>query len=176
VVTLPTAARPPRSCARELGRPIDDKDSDVRTYSPKAAELTRSWHVLDADGLVLGRLCTEVARLLRGKHKVTFAPHMDTGDAVIVINAAKIRLTSNKAADKRAYRHSGYPGGLRSTTYAELLESRPDEMITRAVRGMVPHTRLGRVQMKHLFVYAGSEHPHVAQQPTAYDTSALRRS
>jgi large subunit ribosomal protein L13 len=176
VVTLSVAAQLPRSLARELGGPDDDKDSHVRTYSPKAAELSRSWHVLDADGLVLGRLCTEVARLLRGKHKVTFAPHLDTGDAVIIINAEKIRLTANKADDKRAYRHSGYPGGLRSTSYADLLETRPTELVTRAVRGMIPHTRLGRVQMKHLFVYAGPEHPHAAQQPTAYDTSALRRS
>lgn len=177
MVPLPVTVSPPRSRAREqLGGPDDDKDSDVRTYSPKAAELTRSWHVLDADGLVLGRLCTEVARLLRGKHKVTFAPHVDTGDAVIIINADKIQLTANKAADKRVYHHSGYPGGLRSTSYAELLESRPADLVTRAVRGMVPHTRLGRAQMKHLFVYAGPEHPHAAQQPTAYDTSALRRS
>jgi large subunit ribosomal protein L13 len=176
VVPLPAAVSPLRSRARKLGGSNDDKDSNVRTYSPKAAELTRAWHVLDADGLVLGRLCTEVARLLRGKHKVTFAPHMDTGDAVIIINAEKILMTANKAADKRYYRHSGYPGGLRSKSYAQLLDERPADLVTRAVRGMVPHTRLGRAQMKHLFVYAGAEHPHAAQQPVAYDTSALRRS
>jgi large subunit ribosomal protein L13 len=153
----------------------DDEDRDVRTYSPKASELTRSWHVLDADGVVLGRLATEVARLLRGKHRPYFAPHLDTGDAVIIVNAAKVRMTANKAADKLAYRHSGYPGGLRSTTYESLLETRPEQVIERAVRGMVPHTRLGRAQMKKLFVYAGAEHPHEAQTPTPYDTSAMRR-
>jgi large subunit ribosomal protein L13 len=151
------------------------EDHDVRTYSPKASELQRSWHVIDADGLVLGRLATEVARLLRGKHRPYFAPHLDTGDAVIVVNAEKITMTANKAADKLAYRHSGYPGGLRSTTYASLLETNPTEVIERAVRGMVPHTRLGRAQMKKLFVYAGPEHPHEAQTPTTYDTSTLRR-
>ena len=104
----------------------------MRTYSPKASELTRTWHVLDADGVVLGRLATEVARLLRGKHRPYFAPHLDTGDAVIVVNAAKVRMTANKAADKLAYRHSGYPGGLRSTTYATLLETRPELVIERA--------------------------------------------
>ena len=148
----------------------------MRTYSPKQGELERSWHVLDADGLVLGRLASEVARLLRGKHRPQFAPHLDTGDAVIVVNAAKVRLTSNKAQDKMAYRHSGYPGGLRKTSYATLLETRPEEVVTRAVRGMVPHTRLGRAQLKKLFVYAGPEHPHEAQQPRPYDTAALRRS
>lgn len=148
----------------------------MRTYSPKAAELTRHWHVLDADGVVLGRLATEVARLLRGKHRVDFAPHLDTGDAVIVVNADKIRLTANKGQDKLAYRHSGYPGGLRSTSYAELLATRPEDLVERAVRGMVPHTRLGRAQLRKLFVYAGPDHPHEAQQPQPYDTSALRRS
>lgn len=147
----------------------------MRTYSPKAGELTRSWHVIDADGLVLGRLASEVARLLRGKHRPQFAPHLDTGDAVIVINAAKVTMTSSKAQSKLAYRHSGYPGGLRSTSYESLLATRPEEVVERAVRGMVPHTRLGRAQMKKLFVYAGPEHPHAAQQPATYDTSALRR-
>jgi large subunit ribosomal protein L13 len=147
----------------------------VRTYSPKASELTRSWHVIDADGVVLGRMATEIARLLRGKHRPCFAPHLDTGDAVIVVNAAKVRMTANKAAGKLAYRHSGYPGGLRSTTFETLLETRPEKVIERAVRGMVPHTRLGRAQMKKLFVYAGAEHPHEAQSPTPYDTAAMRR-
>jgi large subunit ribosomal protein L13 len=147
----------------------------VRTYSPKASELTRAWHVLDADGVVLGRLASEVARLLRGKHRTDFTPHLDTGDAVIVVNAAKVRLTANKAQAKQAYRHSGYPGGLRATSYEDLLATRPEEVVERAVRGMVPHTRLGRAQLKKLFVYAGPEHPHAAQQPAPYDTSALRR-
>lgn len=175
--SLPGAVLPP-GCRLPTGDggPRDDKDCDVRTYSPKPAELTRTWHVIDADGLVLGRLATEVARLLRGKHRVYFAPHVDTGDPVIVINAAKIHLTANKAASKNAYHHSGYPGGMRATTYASLLETRPEEVVERAVRGMVPHNRLGRAQMKKLFVYAGSEHPHEAQQPAAYDTSAIRRA
>jgi len=147
----------------------------VRTYSPKASELTRAWHVLDADGVVLGRLASEVARLLRGKHRTDFTPHLDTGDAVIVVNAAKVRLTANKAQAKQAYRHSGYPGGLRATSYEDLLATRPEEVVERAVRGMVPHTRLGRAQLKKLFVYAGPEHPHAAQQPAPCDTSALRR-
>ncbi len=148
----------------------------MRTYSPKASELTRSWHVIDADGVVLGRLASEVARLLRGKHRVDFAPHLDTGDAVIVVNAAKVAMTANKAASKLAYRHSGYPGGLRSTSYATLMETSPEAVVERAVRGMVPHTRLGRAQMKKLFVYAGPEHPHEAQQPTPYDAPSLRRA
>lgn len=148
----------------------------MRTYSPKASELTRAWHVIDAEGLVLGRLASEVARLLRGKHRAYFAPHLDTGDAVIVVNAAKIVMTSDKAGKKHAYRHSGYPGGIRSTTYDKLLESHPEQVIERAVRGMVPHTRLGRAQMKKLFVYAGPEHPHAAQMPAEYDTSAIRRA
>ncbi len=119
----------------------------MRTYSPKPAEITRSWYVIDAEGMVLGRLATEAARLLRGKHRPYFAPHVDTGDHVIVINADKIVMTSNKADQKFAYRHSGYPGGLRSTSYAELLAEDPVELVTRAVRGMVPKNRLGRQQM-----------------------------
>jgi large subunit ribosomal protein L13 len=148
----------------------------VRTYSPKAGEITRSWHVLDAEGVVLGRLATEVARLLRGKHRPDFTPHIDTGDAVVVVNAAKVRMTAGKATAKLAYRHSGYPGGLKATSYEHLLETRPEEVVVRAVRGMLPHTRLGRAQLRKLFVYAGPEHPHAAQQPVPYDTSTLRRS
>jgi large subunit ribosomal protein L13 len=147
----------------------------VRTYSPKAGEIVRVWHVIDAEDLVLGRVATEVARLLRGKHRPQFAPHLDTGDAVIVVNAAKVQMTANKAGAKFAYRHSGYPGGLRSTSYESLLATRPTEVVERAVRGMVPHTRLGRAQMKKLFVYAGAEHPHEAQQPVPYDTTSMRR-
>jgi large subunit ribosomal protein L13 len=158
-----------------MAGPCEDKDDHVRTYSPKAGEVVRSWHVIDADGLVLGRLATEVARLLRGKHRVQFAPHLDVGDAVIVVNAAKVQMTSNKADAKFAYRHSGYPGGLRATSYASLLETRPEVVVERAVRGMVPHTRLGRAQMKKLFVYAGPEHPHEAQMPAPYDAASMRR-
>jgi large subunit ribosomal protein L13 len=139
----------------------------VRTFSPKPDDITRQWHVVDAEGVVLGRLATTVASLLRGKHKPTFAPHVDTGDHVIVVNAAKVVLTVGKADTKLAYRHSGYPGGLRSRSYAELLASRPEEVVRRAVRGMLPSTRLGRAQLSKLKVYAGPDHPHAAQQPTA---------
>ena len=138
----------------------------MRTFSPKPEDITRQWHVIDADGVVLGRLATTVASLLRGKHKPIFAPHVDTGDHVIVVNCAKVVLTAGKADSKLAYRHSGYPGGLRSRSYAELLERRPDEVVRRAVRGMLPSTRLGRAQLSKLKVYAGPDHPHAAQQPT----------
>jgi large subunit ribosomal protein L13 len=148
----------------------------VPTHSTKPSEITRSWYVIDADGMVLGRLATEVARLLRGKHRPYFAPHLDTGDHVVVINAAKIVMTSNKAEAKFAHRHSGYPGGLRSTSYATLLEEDPAELVTRAVRGMVPKNRLGRQQMTKLKVYAGAEHPHAAQAPEAYDIPGARRA
>ena len=138
----------------------------MRTYSPKASEIERAWHVVDADGLVLGRLATEVARVLRGKHKPSFTPHLDTGDHVIIINADKVVLTANKLADKTIHRHSGYPGGLHSTKYAELLASRPEEALRRTVRGMLPKNRLGRAMAKKLKVYRGAAHPHQAQQPT----------
>jgi large subunit ribosomal protein L13 len=147
----------------------------VRTYSPKPAEITKTWHVIDADGLVLGRVATVAASLLRGKHRVYFAPHLDTGDFVIIVNAAKIVTTANKADQNFAYRHSGYPGGLRATSWRELLEEDPAKLVHSAVRGMVPKNRLGRAQMSKLFVYEGPEHPHAAQQPTPYDTAAIRR-
>ena len=137
----------------------------MRTYSPKASEITHDWFVVDAEGLVLGRLATEVARLLRGKHKPTFAPHMDTGDHVIIINADKVVLTSGKADRKMVYNHSGYPGGITSRTYAQLLDSKPEEAVRRTIRGMLPKTRLGRAQISKLKVYAGPHHPHTAQQP-----------
>jgi large subunit ribosomal protein L13 len=147
----------------------------VKTYSPKEKEITRQWHVIDAEGLVLGRLATEVANLLRGKHRPYYAPHLDTGDYVIVVNAEKVAVTSNKLAVNRRWRHSGYPGGIRSTTWKELLEGDPVALLHDAVKGMVPKNRLGRAQMDKLFVYAGATHPHEAQQPTPYDTSAIRR-
>lgn len=147
----------------------------MRTYSPKASEVTREWRVIDADGLVLGRLATVVASLLRGKHRPGFAPHMDTGDYVIVVNADKVVVTAGKARKNFAYRHSGYPGGLRATSWATLLEEDPAELVERAVRGMLPKTRLGRAQMTKLFVYAGPDHPHAAQKPAPYDTAAVRR-
>ena len=137
----------------------------MRTYSPKASEVTRAWHVIDAEGLVLGRLCTETARLLRGKHKPIFAPHMDTGDHVIIVNAAKVVLTSGKASKKDVVRHSGYPGGLKQTTYADLLERKPAEAVRNSVRGMLPKGPLGRQMITKLKVYAGPEHPHGSQMP-----------
>ena len=148
----------------------------MRTYSTKPSEVVRAWHVVDADGLVLGRLSTEVARILRGKHRPIFAPHLDTGDHVIVVNAAKIVLTSNKADVKMAYHHSGYPGGLRATSYTRLLEENPEEVITRAVRGMLPKGTLGRKMLTKLKVYAGPEHPHAAQSPVALDLPGARRA
>lgn len=137
----------------------------MRTFSPKPTDITRDWHVVDADGMVLGRLATEVASILRGKHKPTFAPHVDTGDHVVVVNAANVVLTAGKAEQKFAYRHSGYPGGLKQTSYAELLERRPEELVRRAVRGMLPKGTLGRQQLAKLKVYAGPDHPHGAQDP-----------
>ena len=132
--------------------------------------------MVDADGLVLGRLASEVARILRGKHRPYFAPHVDTGDHVIVINADKVVLTSNKAADKLAYSHSGYPGGLSSTTYAELLDRTPDEMIRRSIRGMLPKNTLGRQMLGKLNVYAGPDHPHAAQVPEVLELPSARRA
>ncbi len=148
----------------------------MRTYSPKPSEVVRSWHLVDAEGLVLGRLSTEVARLLRGKHKPMFAPHLDTGDHVVVVNAAKVVLTAGKAAEKLAYRHSGYPGSLRSTSYAELLATRPEEVVRRAVRGMLPKGRLGRRMASKLKVYRGPEHPHAAQSPRPLELPGARRA
>ncbi len=148
----------------------------MRTYSPKPSEVVRSWHLVDAEGLVLGRLSTEVARLLRGKHKPIFAPHLDTGDHVVVVNAAKVVLTAGKAAEKLAYRHSGYPGSLRSTSYAELLATRPEEVVRRAVRGMLPKGRLGRRMASKLKVYRGPEHPHAAQSPRPLELPGARRA
>ena len=147
----------------------------MRTYSPKTAEIVRAWHVIDAEGLILGRLSTVVASLLRGKHRVFYAPHLDTGDNVVIVNAAKIVVSSNKASQKFAYRHSGYPGGMRATSWTDLLANNPEKLVFDSIRGMVPKNRLGRAQMGKLFVYAGPEHPHEAQQPVAFDTSAIRR-
>jgi large subunit ribosomal protein L13 len=137
----------------------------VRTYSPSATEIERAWYVVDAEGLTLGRMATEVARVLRGKHKPTFTPHLDTGDHVIIVNAEKVVLTSNKADTKRVYRHSGYPGGIKSASYAELLDSKPEDAVRRTVRGMLPKNRLGRQMLRKLKVYAGPQHPHAAQRP-----------
>jgi large subunit ribosomal protein L13 len=148
----------------------------VRTFSPTPSDITRSWHVIDAEGMVLGRLATEVANLLRGKHKPIYAPHMDTGDFVIVVNADKVVLTSGKAEKKIAYRHSGYPGGLTATKYTDLMAKKPTEAVRKAVKGMVPKTSLGRSMLSKLKVYAGPTHPHAAQAPVVRDIPAARRS
>ena len=135
------------------------------TYSPKASEIQRDWHVIDAEGLVLGRVATEAARILRGKHKPTFSPHIDTGDHVIIINADKIVLTAGKADKKLIHRHSGYPGGIRQRTFGDLMDRRPAEAVRRSIRGMLPKNRLGRAQISKLKIYAGPTHPHSAQKP-----------
>ena len=140
----------------------------TRTFSPKLADVKREWVVIDATDVVLGRLASHAATILRGKNKATFTPHMDMGDFVIIINADKVALTGSKLAQKKAYRHSGYPGGLTATTYSELLEKNPERAVEKAVRGMLPKTSLGRAQMRKLKVYTGAEHPHAAQQPTPY--------
>jgi len=140
----------------------------VRTFSPKAADIQRQWHVIDATDVVLGRLASHVAILLRGKHKPIFAPHLDTGDFVIVVNAAKVALTGNKLADKHLYRHSGYPGGISSATYGELLARRPERLVESAVKCMLPKNTLGRQMLRKLKVYAGPDHPHQAQQPIPF--------
>jgi large subunit ribosomal protein L13 len=137
----------------------------MKTYSPKPRDIQRRWYVIDASGAVLGRLATEVAAILRGKHKPIFAPHMDTGDHVIVVNARGVQLTGGKESKKVAYRHSGYPGGLTETDYGRLMRERPSYAVERAVRGMLPKNRLGRAMAKKLQVYDGPEHPHAAQQP-----------
>jgi large subunit ribosomal protein L13 len=147
----------------------------VPTFSPTPDDITRAWHVIDADGLVLGRLSTEVARLLRGKHKAIFAPHTDTGDHVVVVNAAKVVLTSDKADRKFYYRHSGYPGGLSSQRYTDFMAQRPEEVVRKAVRGMLPKNRLGRSMISKLKVYAGPDHPHAAQGPKVLELPAARR-
>jgi large subunit ribosomal protein L13 len=147
--------------------------SSVRTYTPKPGEVERRWHVIDASDVVLGRLASQAAVLLRGKHKPVFAPHVDTGDFVIVVNADKVALTGAKLEQKVEYRHSGYPGGLRETSYAELLERNPRRAVEKAVRGMLPHNKLGRQQIKKLKVYAGPDHPHSAQQPEPFTISQV---
>jgi len=141
----------------------------VKTHSTKPSEINREWHLVDADGVVLGRLASEVAKLLRGKHKPYFAPHLDCGDHVVVINASKILMTGNKLLAKKYYRHSGYPGGLKEVPYDKLMSTRPDLAVERAVKGMLPSNRLGKAMAKKLKVYAGPEHPHGAQNPQVLD-------
>jgi large subunit ribosomal protein L13 len=145
----------------------------VRTFSPKAADVQRQWHVIDASDVVLGRLASHVATLLRGKHKPIFAPYMDTGDFVIVVNAEKVALSGNKLQDKRAYRHSGYPGGMHSIAYGDLLAKHPERVVEKAVKGMLPKNTLGRSMLRKLKVYAGPDHPHQAQQPTPFTITQI---
>ncbi len=145
----------------------------MRTYTPKPGDVQRQWHVIDASDIVLGRLATQTAALLRGKHKPTYAPHVDTGDFVVVINASKVALTGNKREQKLAYRHSGYPGGLRSIPFGQLIDKDPRKAIEKSVKGMLPHNTLGRQMLKKLKVYAGPEHPHQAQQPAPYEISQV---
>jgi len=141
----------------------------MTTFMQKKETVDRKWYVIDAEDLVLGRLAVKAAHVLRGKHKVTYTPHVDCGDYVIIVNADKVKLTGNKLEDKKYYNHSGYPGGLRVRTAKTMKENYPVEMVERAVKGMLPHGRLGRQMGKKLFVYAGSEHPHMAQKPIAME-------
>ena len=141
----------------------------MSTYSPKPGDITHAWHVIDATDVVLGRLAAQAATLLRGKHKPMYAPHMDTGDFVVIVNAEKVAVTGNKRTDKFVYRHSGYHGGLRQRSVGEMLEKQPDRLVEKAIKGMLPKNRLGRAMGKKLKVYAGPEHPHAAQKPTPYE-------
>ncbi|GAB4063431.1 50S ribosomal protein L13 [Angustibacter speluncae] len=145
----------------------------MRTYTPKPGDVDRRWHVIDAEDVVLGRLASQTAALLRGKHKPIFAPHVDTGDFVIIVNAGKVALTGSKREQKIAYRHSGYPGGLKATGYTQLLEENPTRAVEKAVRGMLPKNSLGRQMLRKLKVYAGPEHPHAAQQPESFQITQV---
>jgi large subunit ribosomal protein L13 len=145
----------------------------VPTYSPKPGEINRAWHVIDASDVVLGRLATHAATLLRGKHKPTYAPHMDTGDFVVIINAEKIAVSGTKRDDKFVYRHSGFPGGLKQRSVGEMIEKHPDRLVEKAIKGMLPKNRLGRAMAKKLKVYAGPDHPHAAQQPAAFEITQV---
>jgi large subunit ribosomal protein L13 len=147
----------------------------VKTYSPKASDVQRDWYVVDAEGMTLGRMATEVARVLRGKHKPTFAQHMDMGDFVIIVNAEKVVLTSNKRETKLVHHHSGYPGGLRTRTYGDAMGRRPADTVKQSIVGMLPKNRLGRAQASKLKVYAGPLHPHAAQQPAVLEIAGARR-
>ena len=145
----------------------------MRTYTPRHDDVERRWHVIDASDVVLGRLASQVAQLLRGKHKAVYAPHVDTGDFVIVINAEKVALTGNKMQQKLAYRHSGYPGGLKAMGYTEMLATRPTRAVEKAIAGMLPKTTLGRQMLGKLKVYAGPEHPHTAQKPQPFEITQI---
>ncbi len=145
----------------------------MRTYSPKPADITRQWHVIDAEDVVLGRLAVEAATLLRGKHKPTYAPHVDGGDFVVIVNAEKVALSGNKREDKNVYRHSGHPGGLKQIAYGELLEKDARKAIEKSVRGMLPKNRLGRQLITKLKVYSGPDHPHAAQKPQPFEIKQI---
>ena len=145
----------------------------MRTYSPKPGDVTHDWHVIDATDVVLGRLASQAAKLLRGKHKPIFAPHADTGDFVVIVNASKVAISGNKRDGKLLYRHSGYPGGLRSQTVGQLLDTRPERLVEKAIVGMLPHNTLGRSMARKLKVYAGPEHPHAAQKPQPFEITQV---
>lgn len=145
----------------------------MRTFSPKPSDITRQWHVIDAEDIVLGRLAVQAATLLRGKHKATYAPHVDGGDFVIIVNAEKVALSGNKRSDKLAYRHSGYPGGLKSIAYGDLLDKDARKAIEKSVRGMLPKNRLGDQLITKLKVYSGPEHPHTAQKPQPFEITQI---
>ncbi|MBL7645008.1 MAG: 50S ribosomal protein L13 [Candidatus Hydrogenedentes bacterium] len=141
----------------------------MKTYVPKDGEVKKNWHIIDAEGQVLGRVAAEAAKLIRGKHKPQYTPYLDCGDHVIVINAAKARVTGNKMVQKKYYRHSGYPGGLSEANYGEIVERFPERAMTLAIKGMLPHNRLGRKLCTNFRVYAGADHPHVAQNPKPFE-------
>ncbi|MFC9977760.1 50S ribosomal protein L13 [Spirillospora sp. NPDC127200] len=145
----------------------------MRTYTPKPADVQRQWYVIDATDVVLGRLASQVAQLLRGKHKAIYAPHLDTGDFVVIINADKVALSGNKLEQKRAYRHSGYPGGLRSVAYGDLMAKNPERAVEKAIKGMLPKNSLGRKMFGKVKVYAGPEHPHQAQKPVPFEITQI---
>ncbi|GAA2633827.1 50S ribosomal protein L13 [Actinomadura fulvescens] len=147
----------------------------MRTYTPKPTDVQRQWYVIDATDVVLGRLASQVAQLLRGKHKPIYAPHLDTGDFVIIVNADKVALSGNKLEQKRAYRHSGYPGGLRSVAYADLMAKNPRRAVEKAIKGMLPKTTLGRQMFGKVKVYAGPEHPHQAQKPVPFEITQIKQ-
>jgi large subunit ribosomal protein L13 len=152
---------------------MKEYESGMRTYSPKPGDITRAWHVIDATDVILGRLASQSAQLLRGKHKPIFAPHADTGDFVVIINADKVALSGNKRDTKNLYSHSGYPGGLRKRTVGQVLDTKPERVIEKAIMGMLPHGPLGRSLAGKLKVYAGPNHPHTAQQPQPYTISQV---
>ncbi len=147
----------------------------MKTYSVKAGEIRRKWYIVDAQDLVLGRLASEVAQILRGKRNPTYTPHMDVGDNVIIVNSDKVKLTGSKQEKKIYYRHSGYPGGLREIPYSDLMKNKSDFVVMKAVRGMLPHNRLGRQMLKKLHVYKGATHPHQAQQPEQLELAEAKR-